>query len=281
MILAFVLIGPPPFRRMAPRRMPMMTTRRTPVLATVLISLAACQGSPDESPRPWTRKPGEAECRWARGLITIDGVAHEGDWERAEVVSNFSMPWLGAQDRAAKAATRARLLWNGEYLYFFAEFEDRDLFASHKEHDAHLWDGDTFEIFLKPSAEKTGYYEFHVNPAGATIDAFFPQRGEDFDRRKSADPFDYEAAVVLGGTLENRADKDKGWTAEGRIAWKGFDLTGGKPAPGDLWTFALCRYDYTEGEKEPELSTCVPHKKKNFHAWEDYRPLRFVGPPKP
>ncbi len=184
--------------------------RRTSGLAAVLISLAACQGGPGESPRPWIRKPGEAECRRARGLITIDGHAHEGDWEGAEIVANFSMPWLGAQDRPAKAGTRARLLWDDDALYFFAEFEDRDLFAEIKEHDGRLWENDTFEIFLKPASDKPGYYEFHVSPAGTTLDIFFPRRGEDFDRCKSADPFDYQAAAPCDGTLHVRTDADKG-----------------------------------------------------------------------
>lgn len=242
-----------------------------------LVLLGACGAPPREEPRPWTRVPGEVECRRAHGPLVIDGRAEEADWARAEVVSNFSQPWLGAQDRPARAATRARLLWDDEAFYFFVECGDADLWAEIREHDGRLWFNDTFEIFLKPSREKPGYYEFHVNPAGATLDCFFPSRESGgFDRWKSVHPFEFRAAAVCDGTLNVRTDRDRGWSAEGRIAWTGFDPTGGRPRGGDLWTFALCRYDYTEGEKEPELSTCAPLGAKNFHRHEDYRPLRFV-----
>ncbi len=265
-----------------------MTTTRRPgaaLGAVLILALTACQGSPppdiEANPDPPARAPGEVECRWARGLIEIDGRAHEGDWTRAELVSNFSMPWLGADDRPARVATRARLLWNAEYFYFFAELDDADLFADITEHDGRIWMNDAFEIFLKPAVERPGYYEFHVSPAGTKLDIFFPARGSDFDRVKSANAFDFQAAAVCNGTLNVRTDTDKGWTAEGRIAWKSFAPTGGRPRAGDRWTFALCRYDYTAGEKEPVLSTCAPLKKRSFHAHEDFAPLRFVGPPRP
>ena len=37
------------------------------------------------------------------------------------------------------------------------------------------------------------------------------------------------------------------------------------------------RYDYTVGVDEPEISTCAPLTKANFHRKEDYAPLEFVG----
>ena len=57
--------------------------------------------------------------------------------------------------------------------------------------------------------------------------------------------------------------------------------TGGRPKGDEKWKFALCRYDYSVDFEGPELSTCAPLKTNpfpNFHFFEDYAPLKFVGP---
>ena len=58
--------------------------------------------------------------------------------------------------------------------------------------------------------------------------------------------------------------------------------TGGRPDLNDKWKFALCRYDYSVDFEGPELSTCAPLKSKevaDFHGFEDYATLTFIGPP--
>ena len=40
----------------------------------------------------------------------------------------------------ARTATTAKLLWDREYLYFFADMEDADLFADVTEHDGKTWE---------------------------------------------------------------------------------------------------------------------------------------------
>ena len=222
------------------------------------------------------------QCRWADEKITVDGKADEKNWQNAQLIDNFYLPWLQDEARPAKTATKARLLWDREYFYFFAEMEDGDLYANIKEHDGRLWENDVFELFLKPAADKPGYYEFQLNPAGAVLDMFIPRRGSgEYTRYHSDGPFHVDAKVALDGTLNKWSDSDKGWSVEGRIPWGDFLRTGGRPAVGEVWKFALCRYDYSVDFEGPELSTCAPLKSKtrpDFHHWEDYAPLKFVGP---
>ena len=52
----------------------------------------------------------------------------------------------------SRTATTAKLLWDREYLYFFADMEDADLFADITEHDGNLWNNDVFELFFRPAA---------------------------------------------------------------------------------------------------------------------------------
>ncbi|MEX2173963.1 MAG: PQQ-dependent sugar dehydrogenase, partial [Pirellulaceae bacterium] len=220
------------------------------------------------------------ECRWATGPIEIDGKAGEAAWQAAQPIDRFSLPWLKKQARPAKAATRAKLLWDREALYFFAEMEDADLFADVTEHDGKLWDNDVFELFFKPSAEHQGYYEFQVNAAGTRLDMFLPERGTGgYDKFKADGPFRWQTAVARRGTLNERGDRDDGWSVEGRIPWSDLLRTGGRPVENEIWHFALCRYDYKK-DAAPELSTCAPLvSQASFHHHEEYARLKFIPQP--
>src|ERR1700694_5950263 len=84
-----------------------------PVAGSVLFS-------PPRAPAPPTPRkepPTEFECRWTDTPITIDGKADEEAWKHAQVIDNFYLPWLGTKARPAKTATKAKLLWDREYLY--------------------------------------------------------------------------------------------------------------------------------------------------------------------
>ena len=192
------------------------------------------------------------------------------------------MPWVRSGSDQPRTATRAKLLWDREYLYFFAEMDDTDVYADIKQHDGMTWNNDVIELFLKPALDKPGYYEFQVNAAGTTLDMFLPRRNAGaYERFKADGDFDFPAAVQVNGTLNRWADTDTGWSAEGRLAWKDFARTGGRPKPDERWTFALCRYDYSVDFEGPALSTSAPLKTNptpNFHFFEDYAPIRFVGP---
>jgi uncharacterized repeat protein (TIGR03806 family) len=234
------------------------------------------------APRSQKAKPDPYECRFAQGEIKIDGLADEADWKLAQAIDNFALPWLRDKARPPRSATTARLLWDREHLYFFAEMDDTDLYADIQEHDGRLWLNDVFELFFKPAADKPGYYEFQVSPAGTVLDLFIPQRGAGiYERFKADGEFHIQAAVKLRGTLNQWADRDSGWSVEGRIPWTDWLRTGGRPAVGETWAFALCRYDYSVDFEGPELSTSAPlqsREQPDFHHYEDYAPLRFAGP---
>jgi uncharacterized repeat protein (TIGR03806 family) len=216
------------------------------------------------------------ECRWATGPIVIDGRADEPAWGQAQPIGPFRQPWAEQGPRTASTATQARLLWDAQFLYFFADLEDHDLFADILEPDGRTWLNDVFELFFWPDPQRPPYYEFQVNAAGTKLDIYFPRRGVPFEEARRDGAFAWQTAVVRRGTLDRRDDRDEGWSVEGRIPWSDFARTGGRPAEGATWRFALCRYDYTAG-RPPELSTCAPLSRPDFHRHADYAHLHFVG----
>jgi uncharacterized repeat protein (TIGR03806 family) len=256
------------------------------VCAAVLIELsgsrspAADAGHPVPPPLKQA-PPTQFECRWTDAPIQVDGAGSDPAWKQAEPIAAFHLPWLGNQARMARTAATAKLLWDREYLYFFAELEDSDLFADITKHNGDLWKNDVFELFFRPDAAKTGYYEFLVNAAGATFEAFYPKYGANAKEGEGG-AFHLEAKVKLRGTLNKRDDVDQGWSVEGRIPWTDFVRTGGRPTPGEEWKLNLCRYDYHKDWKEPELSCIAPIAQKKlaafFHQSDDYARVKFVGP---
>src|SRR5437899_11699709 len=84
-----------------------------------------------------------AECRWASGPIKIDGTLDEPAWQKAEVLKDFDVFW---QHRPAKTATKARLLWDDNYLYFGSELEDSYLYADVSQRICMTWKYYALEI---------------------------------------------------------------------------------------------------------------------------------------
>ena len=223
--------------------------------------------------------PTEFECPRIAGAVRIDGRADEAAWGKALVIDSFVAHWA---NRTGRTKTKARLMWDDEFLYFHAEMEDVDLYADIRETNGNIWENDVFELFFRPSENATAYYEFQVNPLNTRLHLFFPSRGAGSLRRarSSGDDraFHLTTAVALRGSLNRWQDDDAGWSVEGRIPWKDFSRTGGAPKVGDIWRFALCRYDYSKSFETPDLTSCAPLMAGSFHRYEDYARLKFVGP---
>ena len=226
--------------------------------------------------------PPASECRWTDTPIVLDGKDDDPAWKNAQVIDSFRQTWLGDKAPALRGKTKAKLLWDRDYFYFYAEMEDRDLFADVTEHDGPIWLNDAFELFFRPGPDKPGYYEFEVNAANAVFDAFYPKVDiPNIPKHIKHGEFRIESKVHLRGTLNKRDDVDKGWSVEGRIPWSDFLRTGGRPEPGEQWRFNLTRCNYDKGLPD-ELSCTAPIKEKRlgsfFHQIEDYPALTFVGP---
>jgi hypothetical protein len=221
----------------------------------------------------------EAECRWADKAPTIDGKLDDVAWKGAAVIDRFPAFWKEAQPGPAHA-TKARLLWDREALYFAAEMTDADVRAFGTKHNDHLWNGDVFEMFFKPSRDRPEYLEFQVNPRSVLFEASFLERNKPVEPFESSRPLGMSAVAVVRGTLDKPGDADEGWTVEGRIPWTAFAPKFARPEPGATWSFALCRYDYFGPEgTAPVLMSSAPLTRPSFHRWEDYGLLRFQGPP--
>jgi Carbohydrate family 9 binding domain-like len=237
--------------------------------AVLCVSPAPAQ---DEMGPPATR---EAICRRVDAAPVIDGKLDDAAWNKAAVIDRFPAYWKG---EPSTSSTKAKLIWDDDNLYFSASMTDSELRSFGVKRNDKLWLGDVFELFFKPSEKAPEYYEFQVNPKSVILELAFSKRGENFDVLAAKPPMGMAAVAITNGTLDKPGDEDSGWTVEGKIPWTIFTPSGGRPKVGDVWRFALCRYDYgPEGSKEV-LTSSAPLTRPNFHRYEDYGRLTFDGP---
>jgi Carbohydrate family 9 binding domain-like len=259
--------------------------------ALVVMSLAVCFGFPNtpaveaQETKPRKRvdqlvEKGDivtraAVCRWAAEPPVLDGKLDDRCWQRTAGIDRFASFWVNPPK--SRQGTIAYLVWDDDALYYAGTMTDAELRSFGTKRNDHLWNGDVFELFLKPSAERPEYYEFQANPRGVVFEAPFPKRGHDFGGFAKAPVLGSKAVVALKGTLDQPGDRDESWSVEGRIPWAAFAPTGGKPRPGAEWFFAICRYDYGKEGTEPVTMSSAPLTKSSFHRYEDYGKLRFEG----
>jgi hypothetical protein len=216
----------------------------------------------------------QAVCRWATRPPVLDGKLDDPCWRQAKVIDRFASFWT----KTPRAGTRAFLVWDDEAIYYAGTMTDAEVRAFGTQRNDTLWEGDVFELFLKPSAERPEYFEFQANPRGVVFEMAFPKRGQHPENYHKGPLLGTKAVAVVDGTLDHPGDRDRSWTVEGRIPWTAFALTGAKPRPGDSWLFAICRYDYgPEGTQSVQMSS-APLTQSSFHRYEDFGTLRFEGP---
>lgn len=246
----------------------MTCSRWLTALAGLALGVVPCVADDQLSP-PLSR---EANCRKISTAPTLDGRLDDPAWAKAQVIDRFPCFWAKTE---GPNTTRARLVWDDEALYFAADMDDAELRAFGTKRNDHLWEGDVFELFFKPHEDRPEYYEFQVNPRSVILELAFPRRGFDFATLAARPPLGMKAVAANRGTVDQAGEADHGWTVEGKIPWSIFATSGGRPKPGDLWRFALCRYDYGAENTKPLLTSSAPLTQPNFHRYEDYGRLRF------
>jgi hypothetical protein len=212
-----------------------------------------------------------AVCRWTAAPPVLDGKLDDACWQKAAAIDRFASYWT----KTPRAGTTAYLLWADDALYYAATMTDSELRSFGTKRNDSLWDGDVFELFFKPSATEPDYYEFQANPRAFVFEVYWPRRGKDLGDLTKLPALGSKAAVLMKGTLDQPGDRDEGWSVEGRIPWSAFAPTGGKPKAGDVWRFALCRYDYGPKGTQPITMSSSPLTQPSFHRHEDYGKLTF------
>jgi hypothetical protein len=217
----------------------------------------------------------------ARGSIIVDGVRNDPGWENAEI---RSLDYFYRGDRAPdKQKSTFRMLWDEGYIYLFYDCEDTSLTARETIPDSRPYLDDCAEFFCLPVPDSLNlHFGFEINLYKAAFDYviimnFYNDR---YAFIKSYNPA-YKAELSYQGTINDNADKDKGWQMEIAIPFSAFnDLNSFLPAKvGTRWAFQAVRQDRNViSESRRSTSTLFPiyDIRKDVHQPSRFGLMEFV-----
>ncbi|WP_430817367.1 carbohydrate-binding family 9-like protein [Carboxylicivirga sp. RSCT41] len=183
----------------------------------LMIFLMACQanGKVEYSQKEEAVfNPQQYVCYRAGEKMTIDGNLDEQAWKNAPWTNEFADIEGDAKPKP-QYLTKAKMLWDDEYLYIGAYLQEPHLWASITERDAVIFYDNDFEVFIDPDGDTHGYYEFEMNAFNTVWDLLLAKPYRDGGPAiNNWDINGLQSAVALKGTINNPDDIDEGWFVE-------------------------------------------------------------------
>jgi hypothetical protein len=186
-------------------------------------------------------------CHRASGAVKIDGRMDEAAWQAVPWTRDFQ-DIEGDSKPKPRFRTRAKMLWDDEYLYIAAELEEPHVWATLTRHDAVIFNDNDFEVFIDPDGDSHEYYEFEINALNTGWDLLLKKPYKDGGPALNEWEIPgLKTAVQVRGSLNNPADTDAGWTVEIAFPWKvlaEFAHRKTPPAEGDQWRINFSRVEW-------------------------------------
>ena len=192
------------------------------------------------SPKP--HKPRQYVVYRTVGPVVVDGSLDETSWANAEWTNKFDHILSTRGYTKPFVATRAKMLWDSERIYFAAEMEEPNLIAHVTVNDTVVCADNDLEIFIDMDDDAQNYIEMQFNVLGTIEDILFPKeyhRGgivlgwpQHLYGRPYSPVWDLDGLLIAArteGSINYPLDTDKGWTLEVSIPWKSLQETSRKP----------------------------------------------------
>ena len=160
--------------------------------------------------------------------IAIDGKLDEESWALAPWTVDFGHIQSATAYARPPLRTRARLLWDDEFLYAAVELEEPHLVAHVVDKDEEIYDDNDIEMFIDVDGDSQDYIELEFNALGTVWDMLLPKEynrgGLPFSHPRIAASRPWSlagmrAAVRVDGSINYPYDVDGGWLIELAIPW--------------------------------------------------------------
>lgn len=202
-------------------------------------------------------------CYQTNESIIIDGKIKESAWDKAEWTEDF-VDIEGDLKPKPTFRTRAKMLWDNEYIYFAAELEEPHVWATLMQRDTVIFYDNDFEVFIDPDGDTHQYYEFEMNAYSTEWDLFLVKPYRDGGPAMNGwDIQGLKTAVFVDGTLNDPSDKDKGWTLEIAMPWAVLKECAHKDTPpksGDQWRIGFSRVEWQSEVKNGKYQKVINPK---------------------
>ncbi|HEY3388468.1 MAG TPA: carbohydrate-binding family 9-like protein, partial [Prolixibacteraceae bacterium] len=193
-----------------------------------------------------TGLPKNYVCYRTKTPLSIDGKATESSWQNVNWTDDFG-DIKDKQNSLPRFRTRAKMLWDNNYLYVFAELCEPHIWANLKQRDTVIFHDNDFEVFIDPDGDTHHYYEYEMNALNTQWDLLLTRPYRDGGLPINAWNFDdLRSAVNIAGTLNNPSDIDTLWSVEIAFPLKSFaDSSVVLPLkPGTQWRMNFSRVEW-------------------------------------
>ncbi|MEM7153058.1 MAG: carbohydrate-binding family 9-like protein [Myxococcota bacterium] len=203
----------------------------------------------------------------------LDGRLDEPGWSEATAYPMFHS--LDGEPYLERPGT-VRWAWDAQALYVGADIRDPDVWSEYQRRDDPLWNQEVFEVFVFGDDRRRDYLELQVSPRGTVFDSRF----EHYRKGEPAWNGQWQAAVDLRGTLDDRRDRDEGWSAELSIPWTEICAHTEVSCPVQPGVqLRINAFRFERPHKGPTLGLALsPPRVPDFHAPENAAVLKLGNP---
>jgi hypothetical protein len=236
-------------------------------------------------------EPKSYRCNRASHTVQITGRGNDPAWASAPWTDYF-LDIEGNQKPQPRFRTRAKMLWDDQYFYVYAEMEEPHVWGTLTQKNAVIFHDNDFEVFIDPDGDGDNYYEFEINALNTIWELTMVKRyTHGGPAIHGTNLSGLISAVHIDGTLNDPTDEDRGWSVE--IAFPFAELTkfhnAGKspPKPGDRWRVNFSRVEwkhtivegkYVKVPKQPEDNwVWSPQGLIDMHQPEHWGFVEFLG----
>ena len=211
-------------------------------------------GAPPSTQQTQTHLPRRYACVRTTKPIQIDGRGDDPAWASARWTDDFVDIEGDAKPRP-RFGTRAKMLWDEQYLYVYAELEEPHVWGTLTQKNSVIYHDNDFEIFIDPDGDGLNYYEFEMNALNTiwelTLDKPYHAGGT---ARLGTNLVGLKSAVRVDGTINDPSDTDRKWSVEVALPWAGLaeyqPAALSPPSPGDAWRINFSRVQWRHEIKD-------------------------------
>lgn len=194
----------------------------------------------------------------------MDGVI-DASWDAAPWTDEF-IDISGPDFPKPRHVTRAKMLWDDEFLYIAAWLDEPRVWATYTERDSIIFHENDFEVFLDPKGTGEDYLELEINALGTVWDLRLP-----WPYRAGGDPdngFCYHgllSGVHVDGPINEPIPSCTGWSVTLGLPFADIQNQNGTPAPeeGDVWRINFSRVQWLLDDKLKK----VPDRPEDNWVW--------------
>lgn len=241
------------------------------IFALLLTTFAACGQSPRQQLNTSTDTDTTVYVVAKSDDFEVNGRGDNPNWNKASWMELVKRK----QHENNPLKTTVKMLYSEKGLYFLYYCEDYKLTASLESDFSDLWNEDVVEVFLKPDANDSIYFEYELSPLNYELAILVANQGGELLRWQ---PFYYEAnrqtrraTSIIGGEKKNGASIEA-WIAEFFIPYKLLvPLVNNLPSAGMRWKANFYRLDYDDSE----VSWLWKLTRRNFHDYKSFGTILF------